>query len=117
MLSSLFQLTFLCMVQPFNTPYGNFIEVFNEMNVMLVGYFGCQLLYSSHDNKMMDYVGLSLVIVIMTGVTVNLLLVVYFMLRELKLKWLHMLKMRALKRLEKKLQAMDPSTDFRVKRR
>ena len=66
---------------------------------------------------MVDWVGLAIIIVIMTGVIINLSLVVFFMLRELKMKLLHSHKNRAMKKLEKKIQKMDPTTDYRVKRR
>ena len=41
MLTSLFQSIYLLGAQPYETPYLNKVEVFNELNVLFVGYFSC----------------------------------------------------------------------------
>ena len=98
MLTSLFQSIYLLGAQPYETPYLNKVEVFNELNVLFVGYFSCQMLYSSYDPVMLSQVGLAMIGVIMISVAVNLLLVGLSMLKEMKLKILNWKKTKVLKR-------------------
>ena len=107
MVSSLFTCIKLAALQPYETKYQNRVELGNEINVLLVGYLACQLLYSSHSPEMMNNVGLFMVIVIMGSVAINLLFVSFFMLKETKNKFLNCKKKRAEKRISKKLSELD----------
>ena len=49
MLASLLTLVFYCAVKPFETKYDVFVEVFNELNILLISYFALQFMYTSHD--------------------------------------------------------------------
>ena len=89
MICSLATLTFECYAKPFNSRYQNFIEVFNELIVLLVSYQGLQLLYSSWSPEMMYHVGTVMTAIILTGIAVNLLLILWNMIYELRLKCLH----------------------------
>ena len=47
MIGSLSVLIFNLGVQPFDSKYETFIEVFNEANVLLISYFALQIIYTS----------------------------------------------------------------------
>ena len=89
MLASLALLIFISFAHPFDTAYQNRIEILNEFNVLLVGYLACMILYSSYNPEMIDQIGVLLNYVIVGGVLLNVVLIVYMMIFELKNKFLH----------------------------
>ena len=89
MLGSLALLIFISYAHPFDSAYQNRIEILNEFNVLLVGYLACMILYSSYNPKMIDQIGILLNYVIVGGVLLNVVLIVYMMIFELKNKFLH----------------------------
>ena len=46
MMHSFFVLIFECHAAPFGSRYQNFIEVFNEYNILCVGYFALALIFA-----------------------------------------------------------------------
>ena len=89
MLSCLGILIFEAAANPSETPYDEFVEVFNELNILVVGYFAVQMLYASYDPLVMHEVGLMIIYVIVGGVAVNMYLIIFNMLREIKMMCRH----------------------------
>ena len=89
MICSLAILAFECYASPFDSGYQNNVEIFNEINVLLVSYQGLQLLYSSWSPEMMHNVGIAMNSLIFSGIAINLVLIIWNMIHELKLKCLH----------------------------
>ena len=88
MLCSLSVMIFECAVKPFKNSYQNFIQGFNEFNVLCVGYLVMEILYCySFDMKI--EVGRLIVTVILFGVIVNLILIVFNMLKGVWKQFLH----------------------------
>ena len=57
MITSLSVLIFNLGVQPFDSKYETFIEVFNESNVLLISYFALQIIYTSGQPLVQQIVG------------------------------------------------------------
>ena len=89
MLCSLFVMIFECAVKPFKDLYQNFIQGFNEFTVLCVGYLVMEILFCGDSADMKLQVGLLIVTVILFGLIVNLILIVFFMLKGLRKKLLH----------------------------
>ena len=115
MVSSLLTCIKLAALQPYDTKYQNRVEIGNELNVLLVGYLACQILYSSHSAEMMHNVGLFIVIVILGSVAINLTFVIFFLLKEMKNRFLNCKKKRLAKLKQKKLAELDQSDSKLIK--
>ena len=89
MLGSLALLIFISYAKPFDCTYQNRIEIMNEFNVLIVGYLACMILYSSYDPEMIDMIGVFLNYVIVAGLLLNLVLIVFSMIFEVKNQLLH----------------------------
>ena len=89
MLCSLSVMIFECAVKPFKNSYQNFIQGFNEFNVLCVGYLVMEILYCGSSSDMKIEVGRLIVIVILFGVIINLILIVFFMLKSVWKQFLH----------------------------
>ena len=99
MLSSLADLIFVFAVSPFEDRSN--IEVFNEINVLLVGYCAVQILYASHTALMMQQVGSLMVSVILFGIIVNVVIITFGWFKDMKRLLLHQKQQQAVKRRNK----------------
>ena len=100
--SSLFVLIFTIGTRPYNTKYRNKVEVFNECNVLMVGYFALQLLYSSWSPIMMKEVGSSILYTIICGMVLNCFMILKHNFRSVKLAILSCKKKRIIRRMKVK---------------
>ena len=98
MLSSLGLLIFECFARPFDTPQQNRMELFNEINVLLVCYLSVQILYSSWSPEMGALIGVFLNWVILGGVCLNVGVIVLGMLKELCTKCMRSIYIKIVKR-------------------
>ena len=98
MLSSLGILVYDCAASPFESIYETVKEVLNEINVLFVAYFALCLLYTGHNALMMHQVGKIMIFVILTGVVLNITVIMVNLFRELKRKLLHWKQQRVVKR-------------------
>ena len=86
--SSLLVLIFNAGIEPFETKHRNRIEAFNEFNVLIVGYFAMQILYSSWSPVMSAQVGSCILITILGGIALNASIILLGQTRSVKLLYL-----------------------------
>ena len=86
--SSLIMLVFETYAEPFDSVYQNRVEIFNEINILIVSYLSMQLLYSSWSPMMLVSDGGTLNNTIIGGILINMVLVIYNMIHDLKIKCL-----------------------------
>ena len=117
--SSLSVLIFTIGARPYDTKYRNKIEVFNECNVLMVGYFALQLLYSSWSPIMMNEVGFSILNTIICGMVLNCIMILKHNLKSVKLAILRCKKRSSLRRMKiKKIEeiALETKKTYRENR-
>ena len=112
-------LIFTIGARPYDTKYRNKIEVFNECNVLMVGYFALQLLYSSWSPIMMNEVGFSILNTIICGMVLNCIMILKHNLKSVKLAILRCKKRSSLRRMKiKKIEeiALETKKTYRENR-
>ena len=102
--SSLFMLVFETYAEPFDSVYQNRIEILNETNILIVSYLSMQLLYSSWSPMMLVQDGGTLNKTIIGGILINMVLVIYNMIHDLKIKCLTKRKKMVMAKRYKKAQ-------------
>ena len=101
MMHSFFVLIFEFHAVPFDSRYQNYIEVFNEYNILCVGYFALALIFAIGEVPKSKMIGACIVFVVFICVVLNLILVCYFTVRSLKMKWKYWMKKRKITRIKK----------------
>ena len=97
-------LVFDCHTTPYETRYMNIVRLLNEYNVLVVGYLALGIIYSIRSVEMRFLCGRYIVIVILLGVVINLVLVAFFTLKNLKLKGKNIKKQHVIRHRKRELK-------------
>ena len=81
--SSLAMLMYLFWVQPMETPLLNFTEIYNELTFLFCIYFTFLFTDYTEDASQKETYGWGFIALVLLNITVNLLIVVYLMIRWL----------------------------------